>query len=73
MANFIFNLMYRLFFLLYFIFFSNILISQNLNSNGDYKPGELIIKFKDDIDLKINYKVILESKTVRKTFKVIRE
>ena len=48
--------MHRLFFLLYFIFFSNFLISQNFNSNGNYKPGELIIKFKDDIDLKINYK-----------------
>ena len=49
--------MYRiLFFLLNFLFFSNFLISQNFNSNGDYKPGELIIKFKDDVDLKINYK-----------------
>jgi len=33
----------------------NSLLSQNISSGGDFKAGELIVKFKDQIDLSITY------------------
>ena len=29
--------------------------SQNISSGGDFKTGELIVKFKDKVDLSITY------------------
>ena len=40
--------------LILFISF-NSLLSQNISSGGDFKAGELIVKFKDQIDLSITY------------------
>ena len=34
---------------------STYLFSQNVQSDGSFKPGELIVKFKDEIDLSIKY------------------
>ena len=41
--------------LLIFYMFSTYIYSQNIQSDGSFKTGELIIKFKDEVDLSIKY------------------